>query len=1024
MDHSEENNHQDIVRTSLSEEAVCAAPSFFETFRIGNERGIDLKSLRAFCLAPNGLVSPEWRKAGWPKLVGAHVEIWRAAAKIPPMDNDECSETGDSSTSTSTHRLHHPSKDEITYIKQVVSSCEWESIGIHKEDAIVMPEHKPRRPSSSPTTGAENKNNGETSTRVERRVSFHLSELAFSTKRQKDRKTLRKVLIHLKRTNPNLAITSATCSAVAMVLSIVQSSSLSTLVVQQLVAYPWKYSREWPRSNNAWELDDKWQSLVKELAPEIVQHFETNDVDVLEGTIRYSWIPSWLSQNMRNKDLLARIWDVLVPSKPDSILYVCISLLVYFQKELLAEMDTDKIRAVLMDLPSKLNSTEKAEAVLSQAMEWMTKSVSDEIEVDIPTWVTATVAPADSAMVEYARHLRETVTERGKALVSDGRCGDKEEKDWFSVTMEDSKSRFVAAFKAKALKQKEEEARRSSNKSSWVLVLVLLLLAASVIVGVETDCSILLGTKRTTSSRSDCLHQISDLYLEDTMQYASQLQAMGHNLCDEIKQKMMELKMAYAPPDSSTVSDNGVVKGIQEEEAVESDPSDTVMSPSENLDDDQMVEATNEESSNEALENLSSSDITNNDVKALDESESSIDSEDDTTLDRIEPEASAPILEEPDRSPDSTIVDDHDTVESDGPVEQSRQDADRLMKETLHQAAEASKFAESLVSQFLEEAKHIAAGEVVEGAFSETTQESSGERQPEQSSDDHPVAAEDDFFDLDHDVAVGDSVVDSVSSNEDDHGGHLDQEIRAAMTTDEVSLTGTKVEDPKETDELSPEQEESSKQGSESPNGDYDEVLRYPVEDRIHMEGIEGGGEDFNDETTDMQAEEAEMTAQDQSDSPNSPVDTEESESTITLDDEGTKENWADEVSGDTTSDPRPISEHSLTKEHTIDEAMDDPVSDETDERMVEADDQAAEPEPTEESTVLGMAHGLLTRYLGYFGSEPHETILLSTPFYSKDDVAAVFEQLMASSMDEAPMQNWDKRSVEKMRTWESTVLI
>ena len=186
-----------------------------------------------------------------------------------------------------------------------------------------MPEHQPRRSSSKSSyspTSAEN-NNGESSSRVvERRVSFHLSELAFSTKRQKDRKTLRKVLIHLKRTNPNLAFTSATCSAIAMVLSIVQSSSLSTLVVQQLVAYPWKYSLEWPRSNNAWELDDQWQSLMKRLAPDIVQHFETNDVDLLEGTIRYSWIPSWLSQNMRNKDLLARIWDALISSKPDAIL--------------------------------------------------------------------------------------------------------------------------------------------------------------------------------------------------------------------------------------------------------------------------------------------------------------------------------------------------------------------------------------------------------------------------------------------------------------------------------------------------------------------------------------------------------------------------------------------------------------------------------------------------------------------------------------------------------------------------------
>lgn len=315
MDHSEESN-KDVVRTSLSEETKCAAvQSFSESFRIAGSTGIDLEQLRAFCLAPNGLVSPEWRKSGWPKLVGAHVEIWRAAAKIPPMDFFSVDQTTDD---TLFFRLHHPSKNEIAYIKQVVASCKWESTGILKEDPIVVPEHQPtrRRSSQASSPTAEN---GDFS-KVERRVSFHLPELAFSTKRQKDRKTLRKVLIHLKRTNPNLAITSATCSAVAMVLSIVQSSSMSTLVIQQLVAYPWKYSREWSNNDDPWELDDQWQTLIKQLAPDLVRHFERNHVEVLDGTIRYSWIPSWLSQNVQDKNLLARIWDVLIPSKPDAIL--------------------------------------------------------------------------------------------------------------------------------------------------------------------------------------------------------------------------------------------------------------------------------------------------------------------------------------------------------------------------------------------------------------------------------------------------------------------------------------------------------------------------------------------------------------------------------------------------------------------------------------------------------------------------------------------------------------------------------
>mmetsp|Transcript_23984 Transcript_23984/g.58624 ORF Transcript_23984/g.58624 Transcript_23984/m.58624 type:complete len:1246 (+) Transcript_23984:190-3927(+) len=1236
MDHSEENN-KDEARTILSEETIPVAPSFYETFRVGDS-GIDLEQLRAFCLAPNGLVSPEWRKLAWPKLVGAHVEIWRAAAKIPPMDSpttvvDDQQQHETTDNTSTVIPLHHPSKDEIAYIKQVVASCEWESIGILKEDAIVMPEHKPR-PQSSKAASSNNSssptNNYTENGQVARRVSFHLPELAFSTRRQRDRKTLRKVLIHLKRTNPNLVITSATCSAVAMVLSIVQSSSLSTLVVQQLVAYPWNYSRDWPRSNNAWELDDKWQTLMKRLVPDLVQHFETNHVDVLEGTIRYSWIPSWLSQNISNKDLLARIWDVLVPSKPDAILYICIFLLSHFEKELLAETDATKIRSVMMDIPSKLDSMAEAEAVLTQAMEWMKeepssssseKASEETTEVDIPAWVTATVVPADSAMVEYARHLREAVTEKGKALISsegttttsDDDDDDRKEKDWFSL--EDPNSRFALTFKAKALKQQNEnEARRrkSSSKSSWILVLFILMLAAAVIVGLETDCSILLGTKRstatTTTRRSNkCLHQISDLYWEDAVHHISGLQTMGYKLRDEVRQGLLGLKMTTtttdgAPdgdssatvPSSSLNSNNNnnnrassnrhIQEEEKEEEVVEFDSSsssassDAVMYPSENLGvDNTVVEEPlkNEETINEAPRELDLEDVTKDqealdedsespaspeddeaprqldleeinhgeeahDEEVLDESESESESEsppvigpeDDTAIidqdDEPEEAPEPPIREE--SSPDSSTADDDDdsnngnmddnsdaaeTSDDDPLVEQSRRDAERLLKETLHQSEAASRLAESIVSQFVHDAKTVAAaGEKVAlkddagAASSETTTlESSDEvREPEQSSDDHTTTAakeefmddsddhvaaddsnevrqpaeqssddhtatavEEEFIDdSDDHAAVDDSVVvDNASSTKDDNdqGGSLAEETRAERTTDETMDTEGEAFETAADGFSSPEQqdESSSKQepDEEAPNGDeddYDQTLSDPiVEDRVLIEDTEGAGheEDLEeDKATGMQVEkEADLTAQDQSDSTDSAVEIEESESgTLSLGDNDTNKD-ADEgeeideesSSGDNSADdPSEDEEGTMSEEPGLDEYIADETTDDSagdykmDENLVETDyRQEMEPEPTKENDndgetgVFGMAQGLVSRYLlGYLGSSssdepapptPLEIIHLSTPFFSKDDVATVFEQLMTSMNDgKAP----HKQSKRRFNSLESTVLI
>ena len=97
----------------------------------------------------------------------------------------------------------------------------------------------------------------------------------------------------------------------------------------------------------------------------------------------------------------------------------------------------------------------------------------------------------------------------------------------------------------------------------------------------------------------------------------------------------------------------------------------------------------------------------------------------------------------------------------------------------------------------------------------------------------------------------------------------------------------------------------------------------------------------------------------------------------------------------------------------------------------IEIDDKATRPEPAEQSggdeegpTMLEKAQGLFSRYFEYFNAEHQDTLHLSTPFFSKDDVAAVFEQLMAASIEGTPLNNWDKKSKVRFNTWESTILI
>jgi hypothetical protein len=238
-----------------------------------NKETINLMQLRLLSLTKYGLVSNQWRKRAWPKFVAGHLGIWKTAS-LP------CTEQS----------LHHPTRDEISHIKELVAGCEWNSKGIKKQESSRI-QHPGRR------------------------VSFRLQELAFSTDKQKDRKVLRKVLIHLKRMSPMYEPTEATCCAIALLLAVLESSSMTSIVVQQLVSYQWKIHNTCTTA-----LQEKLLHLLQTFSPRLFQHFSFIGIHNVPFIIHDSWIPSWFAQNIADATLLARIWDVLMVSHPDCIL--------------------------------------------------------------------------------------------------------------------------------------------------------------------------------------------------------------------------------------------------------------------------------------------------------------------------------------------------------------------------------------------------------------------------------------------------------------------------------------------------------------------------------------------------------------------------------------------------------------------------------------------------------------------------------------------------------------------------------
>lgn len=240
-------------------------------------QAIPLLHLKHLSVTKYGLVSSHYRRQSWPKFVAAHLGIWKTTGLDYATTDDDA-------------ELHHPTKEEISYIKYLVASCEWNSTGIrNKEHSHIQ--HPGRR------------------------VSFHLQELAFSTDKQKDRKTLRKVLIHLKRTFPNYKPTEETCCAIALLLAVLESSSMASNVVQHLVSYQWKL----PKIGDT-ALQERLSHILKTSCPKLREHLTFIGIESIPPIACESWIPSWFAQDIADTTLLTRIWDVLMVSHPDCIL--------------------------------------------------------------------------------------------------------------------------------------------------------------------------------------------------------------------------------------------------------------------------------------------------------------------------------------------------------------------------------------------------------------------------------------------------------------------------------------------------------------------------------------------------------------------------------------------------------------------------------------------------------------------------------------------------------------------------------
>jgi hypothetical protein len=244
---------------------------------------IDLWELRHLALTRGGLLSKKWRQRAWPKLVGAYQGLYMT---------------------TSVHQtLHHPTKEDIQDIKQLVNTTQrvWKATtNTDDKDEDISPRHRASRRVSFELPGEEEEELPPTAETTS----------AFSTK--EERQVLRKVLIHLKRMHPEVSLEDSGLPARIAVLlaNLNHAPSHTSLVLQQLVRYHWNQPND--------RQFTVFQYLLQVWDPLLSHHLTATIQD--DNTELYftssSWITNWFAKDIPNLGILSRLWDAFLVSHP------------------------------------------------------------------------------------------------------------------------------------------------------------------------------------------------------------------------------------------------------------------------------------------------------------------------------------------------------------------------------------------------------------------------------------------------------------------------------------------------------------------------------------------------------------------------------------------------------------------------------------------------------------------------------------------------------------------------------------
>eukprot|EP00977_Amphora_coffeiformis_P007152 scaffold1562_cov170-Amphora_coffeaeformis.AAC.5 len=417
---------------------------------------VNLWQLRELALSPGGLVSPEWRKRAWPKLVSAHQQmimqqkqpqaprpltrsqkqalqtdlrttVWNVEEELQGRRLLRQQEQAEIDALVEEDRLRNkrvkfaPIHDKVeeegensTTPKLTSSPTNSDVSSESEENSISRFSYTDQNSGTlSPSTVATQETNfvsllstcssnssravrGRKATVSEQRILYTLiTNLLQQTPVEQPK---------LYTYHPGFQ------DLVALLLLNLESPTMTSLVLRQCASHHWKYLLT-SKSHLEGFLSATFMPLLQEFDSALATHLQNQGMKL--PTFCRSWVSTWFASDTQEASVASRLLDVLLVSHPFMVVYLCVACVAQYRAELLPITDFCLLAKTLRILPQEVNDS-MVEDVIAKALQYMERlppirlqsivhnllGSTTTIDLEAPAWLTTNVAPNDWAIIE------------------------------------------------------------------------------------------------------------------------------------------------------------------------------------------------------------------------------------------------------------------------------------------------------------------------------------------------------------------------------------------------------------------------------------------------------------------------------------------------------------------------------------------------------------------------------------------------------------------------------------------------